>query len=137
MTDSLIGRGWHKMRAAHATSFGGSSATANSFTTRDLDTGTTFRTKAALEAGGGIPILHHAIRDGDQQTARSAISCQLHESVAAQLCLSRSRHKRQGNQAQASDDRYRIWREPRDCANTSPSIAVVIAFPRSLQRSDT
>lgn len=107
MTDSRIGRGRHKTRAAHATSFDGSSATAGSF------------------------------RDGNQQTAGSAISSQLHESVAAQLWLGRSRNKRQGNQAQASDDQYRIWRAPRKHASPSPGIAVLIAFPRSLQWSDT
>ena len=135
MTDSLIGRGWHKTRHAHAVSFDGS-ATAGSFPTRDLDTGTACRTKAAFEAGGNIPILYYSIRDGNQQTACSAISRQLHESVAAQRWLGRSRNKRQGNPTQASDDQYRIWQAPRNRANPSPGIAVVIAFPRSLQWSD-
>ncbi len=136
MTDSLIGRGWHKTRHAHATSFDGS-ATAGSFPTRDLDTGTACRTKAAFEAGGNIPILYYSIRDGSQQTVGSAISRQLHESIAAQLWLGRSRTKRQRNQAQVSDGQYRIWRAPDNCANPSPEIAVGIALPRSLQRSDT
>jgi Tfp pilus assembly protein PilV len=135
MSDALVSRGWHEARATHAKSRDGSDGTVDAAPPTDFDNRDTLHAKAALS--GDSSILHHRIRDCDQQAGGSATSCQQqHEDVTAQVWLSRS--------AQTGADATKLRRATIDTmsgehvatsGNTSSSVVVVIAPPRSLQRT--
>jgi hypothetical protein len=132
MRDALVSRGWHEARATHAKSRDGSDGTVDAAPPTDFDNGDALHAKAAL--GGDSSI--HRIRDCDQQAGGSATSCQQHENVTAQVWLSRS--------ARTGADATKLRRATIDAmsgehaatsGSTSSRMVVVIAPPRSLQRT--
>jgi hypothetical protein len=134
MRDALVSRGWHEARATHAKSRDGSDGTVYAAPPTDFNNGDTLHAKAAL--GGDSSILHHRIRDCDQQAGGSATSSQQHENVTAQVWLSRS--------ARTGADATKLRRATIDTmsgehvatsGSTSSRMVVVIAPPRSLQRT--